>query len=127
MQFIQQAAGMIFVPRGDVADFDINYGGLTIDAAWHDYDFSSIVGAKHVLLVIRGSVATTADDGVIFMRKKGHTGMFNMAGWNAYAPGDNQSTHQIVETDDNGVISYMGDATTALTYYDFLVRGWIEL
>jgi len=127
MDFIQRAGGMVFVPRGDAADFDIGFGDLSIDASWHDYDFSAIVGAKHVMLLLAGTVATSENDGVIFWRKKGHTGMVNIAPWNAYAPGDNPRLTQWVETDDSGVAQYMGDATTALAYYDFLVRGWLEL
>jgi hypothetical protein len=71
------------VDRGDATAFDFTQADVIIDGAYHDLDCSAIVPATATAIEFTINVKQSAAiaDGIgVFLRKKGYTHTFNIAG-----------------------------------------------
>lgn len=113
----------MYVDRGDPAAVDFEEGDLSIDAAWHDLDLSSLVGlgAKGVLLKTTLQSASPGDQ--IRYRKNGNSNEINTCGCEALRANAPRTRLGIVALDANRVIEYNAD-DISWTTLEITVRAW---
>lgn len=72
MEFIRQAAGMIFVPRGETpAGYDFEVGDFTCDTTWRDLDLSAIIPVNTKLVYLTVRIRADLADKAFWLRQKG--------------------------------------------------------
>jgi hypothetical protein len=110
--------------RGDPAAFDLTEAGMTMDAAWHNWDVSAIVtdpDASWVLLRVLADDATPGTS--LQFRKDGNANAIAAPGVVAQVNGIPIDQEKLVPCSTSQIIEYM--ASAAWDSIDIAVLGWI--
>lgn len=122
--FFRQAAGNIYIYRGDPASYDWTIGDFVKDDAYHDLDLSSIipVGTKLVHLHCIGRCDTVGAH--IQFRKNGQSNGINNAVLNMQGANITIAADLFVQPDADRKIEYDIFADT-WAIINLVVRGWL--
>lgn len=111
-----------YVDRGDPSAFDFTQATLTINAAWHDLDLSSIVpaGAKAVHLAVWVNDNATYQE--CHIRSKGNVNEISVLTARTQVANIDSSIEGIVAVGATRVVQYLVD--TGTNFVLILVKGW---
>ncbi len=120
---VSEITSMLYVDRGDPADYDWDKFNFTQDGSYYDLDLSSIVPANAKLVHLRVALKSPVGNSVFSIRKKGNSNTFN--NFKSSAPDNSQQGTEdgFVVPDANREIQYMASNVAWTTLY-MLVAGW---
>ncbi|MCL5281320.1 MAG: hypothetical protein M1376_15590, partial [Planctomycetes bacterium] len=114
----------VYNNRGDVAAADYAVGNFTCDNTWRDLDLSGIVGVGQRLVHLRVGISDADAYTYAYFRKNGQVNAINIAQVRVQNYAVSYLAQVWVETDANGVIEYLVNATPDAL--GVTVLGWMK-
>jgi hypothetical protein len=114
--------GLKYVRRKDPATYDATQATLTLDAAWHDLDLSSIIPKNAKLVHFRLRVANAATGKHVKLRANGETLEYAIVDGSIIVVNLAHELTAILECNGQA-IEYKADAV-AWASIGFVVLGW---
>lgn len=109
-------AGIAYVDRGDIDDYDYTLANFTRDADWHDLDLSSIVPEGVRMIRVVAQIKRDNPGAYFRIREKGFVNTINVYDLCPQEPATDNLNVFDIRCDTNRVIQYY--ATTA---------GWVGI
>jgi len=120
MRILRQA-GMRYVHRGSLADYDFKTADFNKDGCWHTLDLSAIVPSGAKIVEIYGAFGHAANSYWFIMRKHGDTGEYNTGGLATQVANVIIGGNFMVACDADRKVDYLAQVTT---YCCISIRGW---
>lgn len=114
-----------FIDRGDVDGYDFNTGNFTKDGTWRPLGFTSVVGVRSVLVLVKLQFQVLQTNRAIKFRTGGFDNEVNIIQTRGTASNIPVVQDFWIMTDEYGEIRYY-ITTGSYAYFDMLVRGWYE-
>lgn len=113
---------VVFVDRGDAVAYDVTEAQMTMNGQWHDWDFSAIVPAGAIAVLLKVNLTDNTAGAMLMFRKNGNSNIINTSDFRVVVANQPREQDMIVACDANRVIEYL--ASEALIDVNMGIRGW---